>query len=224
MTDALYTEVEICHCFMYSCDEFDAMDQCPSKTIERRSVNPIISWLHAELRGMQPRNKRLLSCAFMRTVWDALDARSRQAVLVAERLADGEATEEERMGFHDPERQEIWPARATCFADEDAAAFQTLRRLIEGRASHRIRFNQEALRYCIASAARGMSKLECSELLHGLARAAYDERLENGRIDPERLAILRDAVIDELEAPALIESLRTTFPVYRGFWCLEVLI
>lgn len=36
----LYTEVEVCHCFMYGCDEFDAMDRCPSKTIERRPVSP----------------------------------------------------------------------------------------------------------------------------------------------------------------------------------------
>ena len=187
-------------------------------------LNPIISWLHAELRGMQPRNQRLLACAFMRTIWYALDVRSRQAVLVAERLADGEATEEERRQFHDTERQEIWPARATCFADEAAAAFQTLRRLIEGRASHMIQFNQDSLRTCLANARYVMPRYECSPLLRRLARAAYDERLENGRIDPERLAILRDAVIDELEAPALIESLRTTFPVYRGFWCLEVLL
>ena len=44
----LDVEVEVCHCFMYGCDEFDSMDRCPSKTIEkRRQVHPLLAHLRS---------------------------------------------------------------------------------------------------------------------------------------------------------------------------------
>jgi hypothetical protein len=59
-----------------------------------------------------------------------------------------------------------------------------------------------------------------------LAEAAYEEReLPGGTLDSSRLAVLADALADA-GAPngEVLEGLRGPGPHYRGFWCLDVLL
>lgn len=60
-------------------------------------------WLNCEADLLDDRTRRLLACAFVRrtplgdgrTLWDLLDDKGRNAIEVAERYANGDATDEE---------------------------------------------------------------------------------------------------------------------------------
>lgn len=58
-----------------------------------------------------------------------------------------------------------------------------------------------------------------------LSRAAYEERLPDGTIDPARLAILADAVEEAGCTEALLlDHLRSPGPHVRGCWALDVIL
>jgi hypothetical protein len=58
----------------------------------------------------------------------------------------------------------------------------------------------------------------------GLGRAAYDERLlPEGRLDPERLSVLADALEDEGACPEVVGHLRALGPHVRGCHVIDAL-
>jgi hypothetical protein len=66
--------------------------------LEGLEPGPMLDFLAGR---MSARKLRLLACAACRTVWDSLvDDRSRNAVIVAERFADGQASQEELEAAH----------------------------------------------------------------------------------------------------------------------------
>ena len=92
-------------------------------------------WLDCKMGLFNDQQRRLMACRFVRetpisegkTVWDLLtDERSRNAVIVAERFANSEATEEELdaawAAARDAARAAAWDAsRAAAWAARDAA-------------------------------------------------------------------------------------------------------
>lgn len=60
----------------------------------------------------------------------------------------------------------------------------------------------------------------------GLAQAAYEERnLPTGELDPERLAVLSDALEEAgCRAADILDHLRGPGPHVRGCWCLDLLL
>jgi hypothetical protein len=108
------------------------------------------NYIHGPARPSD-RKLRLAACAFLRTVWDQLDATSQRAVEVAERLADGLAGEAERTQFHDTDRPENYPARAACFSGSAGAADETLRRLVvnQHHQPHSLAVNPLSLADCL---------------------------------------------------------------------------
>lgn len=82
-----------------------------------------------QLKGPSRRKCRLFTCACCRAAWPLLtDARSRQAVLVAEKYEDQAATEEER------HRAETLAGEAWKQLDDAAAAVAYLAGYVVGRA------------------------------------------------------------------------------------------
>jgi hypothetical protein len=58
-----------------------------------------------------------------------------------------------------------------------------------------------------------------------LAHAIYDDRLPEGTLDPGRLAILADALLDAgAEDEELLSHLRSDGPHYRGCWSVDLLL
>jgi hypothetical protein len=82
---------------------------------------PMLDYLRARTHRTPDRRRvRLFSCACAREVWDLLtDDRSRQAIEVAERFADGQATDAEFVAAARAATAAAWPLRKS--PDKDAA-------------------------------------------------------------------------------------------------------
>jgi hypothetical protein len=89
-------------------------------------------WLDMKLNLFNDRDRRLMTCAFVRrtplgdgrVVWDLLtNERSRNAVEVAERHANGDATDDELSTAWDAARSAAWDGAgsAACYAARSAA-------------------------------------------------------------------------------------------------------
>jgi ribosomal protein L37E len=84
----------------------------------------MLAWLAGEPKQagdgprISDRRLRLFACACCRQVWHLLtDPRSRRAVEVAERYADGDATEAERVAAADTANFDAPPTCFTCYVD-----------------------------------------------------------------------------------------------------------
>jgi hypothetical protein len=191
---------------------------------------------------LSPRKARLFAVACCRRIWPLLtDGRSRRAVEVAERYADGAATEEELKAAYDA-APGGWPAAnlagaaAMLYADL-AAGFAIQSALQAATAGVR-----KALARTRAVAAKGLCGLlrdlfapltspavaiAPSVLLWEsgtvvcIAQAVHDER----DFSPQRLGVLADALVEAGCADKeVLRHCRAQAEHYLGCWCLDLLL
>jgi hypothetical protein len=206
------------------------------------------------LRGRASARKlRLFACACCRSTWHLLtDERSRRAVEVAERYADGEATGEEMAAARaaaevvalDPTGDDAWEAAEAVARDaawDAAEAVAWKAAWAAARAAWDAAEDTGAAAWDAASAALLRDifgnpfrrvRVESAWLawqggiVPRLAQAAYEHRhLPEGHLDPARLAVLADALEDAgCQDDELLGHLRGPGPHVRGCWVVDQLL
>ena len=196
-----------------------------------------------ETNNLDERRNRLSGVALCRRVWHLLtDPRSRDAVEVAERWADREATPEELdaafeaafdvFAAYREQGGEVAPGWAACAAADishpDEAAEAVARAAAhaggEGEATA-----QAGIMKCVFGNPFRRLTVDAGWLtptVANLAPVTYEERaLPSGELDPQRLAVLADALEDAGCAdPGLLGHLRSPGPHVRGCWALDLVL
>jgi hypothetical protein len=197
------------------------------------------------------RKLRLYATGCCRLVWDLLtDPSSRQAVEVAERFAEGQASKKELAVSHARARRrtggtltsdapDVRERTAASLAAEagaasalDAAFGMTVYAVT--LAGYRIgqRDGLEILCHLLRCVIGNPCRLPTlhpswrTPTITSLAEATYRERaLPSGELDPTRLAILADA-LEDVGCPdtALLDHLRSPGPHVRGCWAVDLML
>jgi hypothetical protein len=205
------------------------------------------------LRGkVSGRKLRLFAAACCRRAWHHLtDERSRRAVEVAERLADGEATTKERADAARSARYVTarsggaasWYAAASRYAvaatgyaaeyKAIGAAWNASEAVARHAGQREARPAEEKAQVALLRDIFGnpfrpvplTPAWRTAEVLP-LAQAAYDQRgLPAGTLDPARLAVLADALEEAGCSDAgLLGHLRGPGPHVRGCWAVDLLL
>ncbi len=190
----------------------------------------MLYFLHRLRKGRpSARKARLLACACVRRDLGALkEPWQRQAVEVAERFADGQASKEEVRRAQDaacgrPDCS-YWAARTDshCMAAEAVL-----------RSGHQCDEAERAacglLRCVVGNPFRPLPRIEADWLAWDegvvvkLARAAYEKRRARGRLDGARLRVLADALEEAGCADAeVLGHLRAAGPHVRGCWPVDL--
>jgi len=200
------------------------------------------------------RKLRLFACAGCRLVWPKLTGpRSRHAVLVAERFADGTATADELSQSYVGEvaccvgERADWCAGNAIGGNATSRAAQAaLLRCLFGNpwrpvtlpkcgrcdgggerigADRPFEFAPNAIEALRCPDCRGAGSPAITPDVRALARAAYDERAAEGLLDPVRLLVLADALEEAgCDNPDLLGHLRGPGPHARGCWALDLLL
>lgn len=193
---------------------------------DSRLVSPLAG------KGML-RKVQLFLCGCCRRRWDTLiDERSRRAVDVAERHADGLAKKAElqkaRKGAEDATCEKIWDGLPSA---DDLTAYATKmsgEQASNGlwRAAHQAPIG--LLRCVFGNPFRpaAIAPEWLTPTVESLGQAAYDERdLPSGEIDVRRLAVLSDA-LEEVGCTDvdLLDHLRVPGPHVRGCWALDLIL
>jgi hypothetical protein len=199
-------------------------------------------------RKASQRELRLFTAACCRRAWHHLtDERSRRAVEVAERFADGQATTEELSAAHESAGKVATRSAGTAAWDPTAAAWYATES--RGRpnwwSAHLA--TEAAARHGGQKAKTGERKAQAALLrciignpfrpiciapawqtppVVALARAAYDQReLPAGTLDLARLAVLADALEDAgCDQADLLAHLRGPCPHVRGCWAVDLIL
>jgi hypothetical protein len=193
------------------------------------------------------RKLRLLVCACYRRRWRLLSSANRFAIEVAERHADGEATNDE---LRDAQTAKPPSARfggpTSDFLDygvhyaaapnRDFRSWATTALALAQMAVAEYGPKREAETLAQCHAARevfgnpfrpvAFSPAWLTTQVVALARAAYDHRsLPSGCLDPARLAVLADALEEAgCTEEAVLSHLRAEGPHVRGCWALDLLL
>ena len=192
------------------------------------------------------RKRRLFACACVRRVWRSLrDERSRTAVEVAERFADGEARAAElkkacdealtaavslpapvdrNRGYRFAASAAYCAARPTL----SAATARTSAYESTVAAGRREAAQQARLVRCVfGNPFRRVTLEEAwrAPAVTALALAAYEERsLPGGALDPVRLAVLADALEEAGCGEEVYGHLRQPGPHARGCWVIDLVL
>jgi hypothetical protein len=210
------------------------------------SPETMLTYLRATGRASE-RKLRLLVVAWLRSVWDCLrDPRSRHAVVVAERLAEGDVQQQElhaasyaaaaaltgREGEPDLSVEEayaigviMWFAAAAIRPVAGATAFDLARRTAAPSLCHLLRELFGPLAFRPTPLTRSCLTWQC-RTVPKLAQAIYDERqLPSGHLDTNRLAVLADALEEAGCTDAeLLGHLRSPGPHTRGCWAVDLIL
>lgn len=201
------------------------------------------------LDRVSDRKFRLFACACLRRHSALLSEYkwAAKALEAAEKFADGQITqaqmnraaakfdaaaeEEELDDPADRVSTALWHLMNACKAIEGAAwaksksaaycAATAADRSKKARATEVAA--QVRLLRCIANPFHAVTPAS-SALAVQLARAAYDERLSSGELDPERLLILADALEDAGNSGAILAHLRSPGPHARGCWAVDLVL
>jgi hypothetical protein len=181
-------------------------------------------------KQMSGRKYRLYACAAVRRFWHQLDdERSRNAVEVAERLADGEMTRKQLA--------ESETRSDALHVSGGGMARKTLHRSAR-HAANDVSFAREGsqlpalLRCVFRHPSRPPLVVDPAWLSWGgdvavrLARGVYDERqMPQGTLDPDRLLVLSDALHEAgCEDEEILTHLRGPGPHIRGCWVIDLLL
>jgi hypothetical protein len=197
-------------------------------------------------RKASGRKLRLFAAACCRRVWGHLaDERSRRAVELAERLADGEATTKERAAAARSARRftaryrhaDTWYAVASAgYATEYLAwwaAYDAAEAVARHAGQRKARPAEEKAQAALLRCVIGnpfrpvpISSSSQSPQVVALAQAAYDEReLPAGTLDTTRLAVLADALEEAGCTNAdILSHLRGPGPHVRGCWAVDLIL
>ncbi len=218
---------------------------------------PMLQFLRERADDKDDRKSRLFACACCRTtsVWQsARDERSRTAVEVAERFADGKATPEELHAaqlaaraaserftddFDNFDNTHYDPALLACKFATDSSATDSADlcayHAFGFRVPHR-RWEYVVgaflLREVFGNPFRPSPPLPAAVLAWNdgtvvrIAQAIYDERrLPEGTLDTSRLAILADALLDAgCDDEVLLAHCRGARMHVRGCWAVDLIL
>jgi hypothetical protein len=201
------------------------------------------------LRGkVSDRKWRLLACACCRRIWHLLtDPRHREAVAVAERLADREVTPEQARAAADASYsatfgQTVYQGFAANLLVRHLSSYddwdETNRcpplentNLAADAVAEPLRQQERAAQAALVRDVFPFRQVVLfpawlTPTVVSLANSAYDERqLPSGEMDPGRLAILADALEEAgCDNAALLGHLRGPGPHVRGCWMLDLLL
>ncbi len=198
-----------------------------------------VAMLKASRSRLRHRKVRLFAVACCRCVLPLLtDQRSRNAVEVAERYADGVASDEELKAAAQAAsavHREAFKIKGKEGACREWAAALVADR-VAFRAAESVSWMSGTTKVGRADLVRDIigNPFRPIALDHAwltptvltLAQAAYDERsLPTGTLDPARLAVLADALEDAGYAdPELLGHLRGPGLHVRGCWALDLLL
>jgi hypothetical protein len=210
----------------------------------KHSLFELGRWLGALRRSDKERRLRLFACACLRHAWDKLPGpKDRAAVEVAERYAEGQATERELAAAG--ERYGI-PALAetteTFAGDAASRAAHEAVRLIAGTSNLDDPARRPVRAYLCGLLRDIFGPLPFrsprvgprwrTPIVLSLAKAAYEERLAPDLVRPgwltldtARLLVLSDALEDAgCTDVALLGHLRGPGPHVRGCWALDLVL
>jgi hypothetical protein len=199
---------------------------------------PMVKYLRR--RKASARKWRLATVACCRRRWHLLNhPRVQEAILVAERFADGEATKEEltaadkasyevyledQRSVFDPGRNALGAASGTAMTIPGHAFNRAIWRIEPSEVCNLLRefFGNPFRPVAIAPAVLAWNDAAVVRL----AQAAYDERhLPEGTLDNGRLAVLADALEEAgCTSEEILGHLRGSGPHVRGCFVLDLLL
>ena len=178
------------------------------------------------------RKLRLFAVACCRFVWNSLASSSREAIGVAERFADDNATQ--------PELQlanlsvNLWDVGglACSLSSNMSTEFVDALSGEDGRTRRSkvlVEQQSDILREIVGNPFVPLTSEQVpsspGRMVASLAQAAYEERLQNGELDRVRLNILADALDDDRYSDdSIIHHLRSAGFHARGCWALDVVL
>jgi hypothetical protein len=207
------------------------------------SPEPMLEFLQGKASD---RKLRLFGCACCRVIWPSVEEQaSREAVVVAERYADSEVGRNElhsarraagKFGLYragwvaaycvvgyrawHATRDTIWHATGAA-APPSREGRENKVKTIHCRFIHFLRdiFGDPFHPVTLEPAWRTTNVVS-------LAQAAYDDRiLPGGTLDPDRLAVLADALEDAgCDSADILSHLRGPGPHFRGCWVVDAIL